>query len=60
MASVGGSGPIQNRDLKRAITYGNVMGSFAVEGYGLEGLLDITRSQHIDRRAQKYVRALPL
>lgn len=60
MASGSGSGAVSIHDLKRAITYGSVMGSFAVEDYGLEGLLNITRSQHIDRRAQRYAKGLPV
>ena len=39
--------------IKKAIVYGNVMGSFAVERYGMEGLTGIKKS-HIDRRLKDY------
>ncbi len=39
--------------IKKAVVYGNVMGSFAVEGYGLEGLTGITRSD-ISKRISIY------
>ena len=49
------------KDLKKAIIYGNVMGSFAVERYGLEGLLDAVKSpKKIESRARTYADALPL
>lgn len=49
------------KDLKRAITYGNVMGSFAVEGYGLDGLLSKAKNTRvINLRATKYTNSLPL
>lgn len=48
------------KDLKRAITYGNVMGSFAVEGYGLDGLLSKAKNTRtINMRAAKYTHSLP-
>lgn len=40
-------------DLKRGIIYGNVMGSFVVEGYGLERLFCLSR-QEIDERFEAY------
>lgn len=40
-------------DIKKAITYGNVMGSFAVGGYGLDGLLGI-RDGDIENRCKIY------
>lgn len=40
-------------DIKKAVVYGNVLGSFAVEGYGLYGLLRLKRSD-ISRRARLY------
>jgi sugar/nucleoside kinase (ribokinase family) len=36
-------------DIKKAIVYGNVLGSFAVEKYGLDGLLQIKKSDIIKR-----------
>ena len=40
-------------EIRRAVAYGNVLGSFAVEGYGLDGLLGI-RKGDIARRARTY------
>ena len=39
--------------IKKGIVYGNVMGSFAVEGYGLDGLLGLKRSD-ISKRVKLY------
>ena len=39
--------------IKKAIIYGNVLGSFAVEKYGVDGLLDLKRSQ-ITKRINQY------
>jgi len=39
--------------IKKAVIYGNVLGSFAVEKYGLNGLLDIRKSQ-ISKRMKLY------
>jgi len=39
--------------IKKAIVYGNVLGSFAVEKYGLEGILNLTKSQ-INKRIKLY------
>ncbi|KAG0512022.1 MAG: Ribokinase [Nitrosopumilales archaeon] len=39
--------------IKKAIIYGNVMGSFAVEKYGLDGLLNLKNSQ-IAKRIKQY------
>ena len=51
---------ISTDDLRRATTYGNIMGSFAVEGYGLDGLLQKGRRKtDINERVRKYVAALP-
>jgi len=43
--------------IKKAVVYGNVMGSFAVEGYGLDGLIRITRAD-ISRRIRTYQRMI--
>ena len=39
--------------IKRGITYGNMLGSFAVEGYGPEGLLKLKRTD-IAKRIKAY------
>lgn len=39
--------------IKKGIMYGNVLGSFAVEGYGLDGLLRLKRSD-ISKRVKLY------
>ena len=39
--------------IKKSVVYGNVMGSFAVQGYGLEGLLRIKKSD-IKKRITLY------
>jgi len=39
--------------IKKSIIYGNVMGSFAVQKYGLEGLLKLTKSD-IMKRVKQY------
>lgn len=39
--------------IKKAIIYGNVLGSFAVEKYGVDGLLNLKRSQ-ITKRINQY------
>lgn len=50
------------KDFGRAITYGNVMGSFAVQGYGLEGLSSIGKKGRtaIESRAKRYRQSLPV
>ena len=40
-------------DIKKAVIHGNVMGSFAVEKYGLDGLITITKAK-IQARIKKY------
>ena len=40
-------------EIKKSIIFGNVMGSFAVERYGLEGLLQLKKSD-INRRVKQY------
>ena len=40
-------------EIKKAVVYGNVMGSFAVEKYGLEGLLKIKKGE-IAKRIKTY------
>ena len=40
-------------EIKKAVVYGNVMGSFAVEKYGLDGLLKIKKGE-ITKRVKTY------
>ncbi len=40
-------------EIKKSIVFGNVMGSFAVERYGLEGLLRLKKSD-INKRVKQY------
>jgi hypothetical protein len=53
MGSLAESGSLQEPALRRAMIYGSVMGSFAVEHFGLERLRHLTRKQ-IDRRARQF------
>ena len=39
--------------IKKAVVYGNVLGSFAVEKYGLDGLLQL-ENQDIRKRIKQY------
>ena len=39
--------------MKEAVIYGNVMGAFAVEGFGVEKLLGITK-QDVQKRYETY------
>ena len=39
--------------IKKSVIYGNVVGSFAVEKYGLDGLLELTKSK-IEKRIKLY------
>lgn len=39
--------------IKEAVVYGNVMGSFAVERYGIHGLVGLKKS-HIQKRFKRY------
>jgi len=39
--------------IKKSVIYGNVVGSFAVEKYGLDGLLELTKSK-IEKRVKQY------
>ena len=39
--------------IKKSVNYGNIMGSFAVEGYGTEALLRIKKSD-IEKRITQY------
>lgn len=43
--------------IKKAVVYGNVLGSFAVEKYGLDGLLQL-KNQDIQKRVKQYGRMI--
>ncbi len=43
--------------IKKAVVYGNVIGSFAVEKYGLDGLLQL-KNQDIQKRVKQYERMI--
>lgn len=53
MGYLASKGSTRLSDIKRAAVYGNVMGSFAVEGYGLDGLLRIGKRE-INKRVRAY------
>jgi sugar/nucleoside kinase (ribokinase family) len=40
-------------EIKKAVIYGNVLGSFAVERYGIDGLLKINKTE-IEKRVKQY------
>ena len=44
-------------EIKKAVVYGNVLGSFAVEKYGLDGLLNLKKSD-IVKRIKSYERMI--
>ncbi len=50
-------------ELRKGIIYGSVMGSFAVQGYGVDGLLDIEDDEDgpaaIQERVDRYTKWLP-
>ena len=45
---------ISDQTMKEAVLYGNIMGSFAIEGYGIERLEMLT-SEIIEKRFQAYI-----
>ncbi len=47
-------GKIDSRTLKNAMVHGNVMGSFAIEDYGIDKLVNIN-SDDIKKRCEKYI-----
>jgi sugar/nucleoside kinase (ribokinase family) len=53
MGSLTASGSINDASLRRAMIYGSVMGSFAVEHFGLARLRRLTKKQ-IAARARKF------
>jgi sugar/nucleoside kinase (ribokinase family) len=46
-------GKIDSRTLKNAMVHGNIMGSFAIEDYGIDKLVKIS-SDDIKKRHEKY------
>lgn len=48
---------VSRSSIRRSILYGNVMGSFAVQRYGLDGLLGLKRS-YITKRIKSYERMI--
>ena len=57
LGSLAKHGAHRDGDLKRALVYGSVMGSFAVEGFGTEGLEKAT-PEMIEQRAQSLLRMI--
>jgi hypothetical protein len=55
MGYLAGRGRSTTEDLKRAMVYGSVMGSFAVERFGLDRLRRVTRRE-INARAKHFAR----
>jgi sugar/nucleoside kinase (ribokinase family) len=53
MGSLAANGTVDEAALRRAMIYGSVMGSFAVEHFGLERLRRLTRPQ-IKARARQF------
>jgi len=55
MGYLAGSGGRNDAALRRAMVYGSVMGSFAVEKFGLERLLHLKKSE-IHARARHFLK----
>jgi sugar/nucleoside kinase (ribokinase family) len=53
MGYLASSGKLNDESLKRAMVYGSVLGSFAVERFGVDRLKSLTRRE-IDSRAKKF------
>lgn len=53
MGYLAGTGEVSDRSLRRALIYGSVMASFAVEEFGVSRLLRLTRSE-IDARFNEF------
>jgi sugar/nucleoside kinase (ribokinase family) len=53
MGHLSRSGDMSRKTLREAVVYGNVMGSFAVERFGVERFLDLTMEE-IEERYRKY------
>ncbi len=59
MGHIARNGGYDEKILKEAVIYGNVMGSFAIEDYGVKRLLSLTE-QEIEGRFQKYKRMIKI
>ena len=55
MGYLAGAGKVNEQTLRRAMVYGSVMGSFAVERFGVERLTKVKRSE-ITARARLFSR----
>lgn len=55
MGFLAGAGRVNEQTLRRAMVYGSVLGSFAVERFGVERLTHLTRRE-IQSRAQRFSR----
>jgi hypothetical protein len=53
MGSLASAGRINHQTLRRAMVYGSVLGSFAVERFGVERLSCLTRRE-IHARARRF------
>jgi len=53
MGHLARNGDLSRKTLREAVVYGNVMGSFAVERFGVERFLTLTMEE-IEGRYQKY------
>jgi sugar/nucleoside kinase (ribokinase family) len=53
MGSLASAGRINHQTLRRAMVYGSVLGSFAVERFGVERLVHLTRRE-IHARARRF------
>ena len=53
MGHIARKGIIDEKSLKEAVVYGNVMGSFSVEGFSINRLITLTM-EDIDKRFRKY------
>jgi sugar/nucleoside kinase (ribokinase family) len=55
MGYLAGEGRINDQTLRRAMVYGSVLGSFAVERFGVERLTKLTRRE-IAERARRFLK----
>jgi hypothetical protein len=53
MGHIAKKNSVDTSTMKEAVIYGNVMGAFAVEGFGVEKLLGITK-QDVQKRYETY------
>jgi sugar/nucleoside kinase (ribokinase family) len=57
LASRGGSREVVPADLRRALLYGTILGSFHVEGYGLDRLRAVS-SNDVEQRREQFLRMI--